>query len=433
MLVSFSFENWMSFRDSVSFSMVASRERQHGERVPRVPKYQVGLLPVTAIYGANGSGKTNFFKALNFVRLLVVRGTVQDGRICVEPYQLDRASVDKPSRFKLELLIDETIHEFSFAVTPSAVVEEKLIRVTSSNEKTLYHRQDNRLKVHPSLERNQFLHYAFSGTRDNQLFLTNSVSQNIELFRPVHDWFKDVLDMIAPDGRFGLFEHVLDEIDPLYNNMGEMLSHLDTGISRLGEMEIPLNRLGYPEKFIVDLQENVKEGANLRLYDPLTNERYIITRKSRELVAKKLIAFHMRSDGTYAEFNLRQESEGIQRAIDLLPAFLGVMATDSRKVIVVDEIDRCLHSLLTRKLIAGYLVNCSRKSRAQLLMSTQDLLLMDQGIFRRDEMWVTERDQEGSSTLYSFSDFKDVRYDKEVRKSYLQGRLGGVPRFLLSN
>ena len=100
---------------------------------------------------------------------------------------------------------------------------------------------------------------------------------------------------------------------------------------------------------------------------------------------------------------------------------------------VIDEVDRSLHSLLTRQLIEAYLANCSTESRAQLLIATHDVLLMDQGLFRRDEMWVAERNREGCSELLSFSDYKDVRYDKNIRKSYLQGRLGGVPRIFLSN
>jgi AAA15 family ATPase/GTPase len=83
-------------------------------------------------------------------------------------------------------------------------------------------------------------------------------------------------------------------------------------------------------------------------------------------------------------------------------------------------------------LIEAYLGNCSTESRAQLLITTHDVLLMDQELFRRDEMWITERNSRGSSELVSFSDYKDVRYDKDIRKSYLQGRLGGVPRILLS-
>lgn len=434
MIISFSIENWMSFRDSVSFSMVASRERQHGDRVPKVAKYQTRILPVAAIYGGNASGKTNFFKALSFVKRLVVRGTGPDSLIPVETYRLDSTTnIDKPSRFRLELLIDEIIYEFSFAVTKKAVVGEKLVQITSTSEKILYDRQGDAPNFGPNLDKDQFLHFAFKGTRDNQLFLTNSVSQKVDIFRPVYDWFKDKLELIAPDSRFEPFEHFLDEGHPLYSTMNEMLPQLDTGISHLGGEEIPFENIPFPESFKSKLQEDVKEGMTIRFLASPTNERFIITRKSGELVAKKLVTFHSRSDGTEAKFDIRQESDGSQRVIDLLPAFLEVSATSSKKVYVIDEVDRSLHSLLTRQLIEAYLANCSTDSRAQLLITTHDVLLMDQGLFRRDEMWIAEKNRQGSSELISFSDYKDVRYDKDIRKSYLQGRLGGVPRILLSN
>lgn len=213
--------------------------------------------------------------------------------------------------------------------------------------------------------------------------------------------------------------------------MNEMLLQLDTGISHLGGEEIPFENISLPESIKSKLQEDVKEGMTVHFLVSPTNERFIVTRKAGELVIKKLVAFHLRSDGTEAKFDIRQESDGSQRVIDLLPAFLEVSAAGSKKVYVIDEVDRCLHSMLTMQLIEAYLTNCSTKSRAQLLMTMHDVLLMDQWIFRRDEMWVAERNREGSSELMSFSDYKDVRYDKDIRKSYLQGRLRGVPRIML--
>ncbi len=80
-----------------------------------------------------------------------------------------------------------------------------------------------------------------------------------------------------------------------------------------------------------------------------------------------------------------------------------------------------------------YLSKCSHNSRSQLLFTTHNVLLMDQDLLRRDEMWIAERNAEGVSSLLSFSEYKDVRYDKDIRKSYLQGRLGGIPRILLQS
>lgn len=89
---------------------------------------------------------------------------------------------------------------------------------------------------------------------------------------------------------------------------------------------------------------------------------------------------------------------------------------------------RSLHPLLIKRLLERYLAGCSSQSRSQLLFTTHNVLLMDQDLLRRDEMWIAERSDQGDSSLLSFSEYKDVRYDKDIRKSYLQGRLGGIPR-----
>nr|VFJ87980.1 MAG: AAA domain-containing protein, putative AbiEii toxin, Type IV TA system [Candidatus Kentron sp. LFY] len=163
-------------------------------------------------------------------------------------------------------------------------------------------------------------------------------------------------------------------------------------------------------------------------------ERFMVTRKDGDLVAEKMFTYHPKANGTEARFEVRQESDGSQRLIELLPAFLKLSdsSSGSNNVYIIDEIDRSLHTLLTRKLIEAYLANCSKKSRSQLLLTTHDVLLMDQELLRRDEMWVTERNALGVSSLIPFSDYKDIRYDKDIRKSYLQGRMGGIPRFLLT-
>lgn len=431
MIIRFSVENWMSFRDSVTFSMIASRERRHGDRLPRLGKYNTRVLPVAAIYGGNASGKTNFFKALNFARMLVVKGTQPDSHLAVEGFRLDDTSLDKPSRFAFELLIDETIYEFSFAVNRKTVFEEKLVVITSTSEKPLYARHGNTIEFDSTLKKDQFLQFAFKGTRDNQLFLTNSVSQKVDNFRHVYDWFKDTLELVAPDSRFEPFEQFIDDGHPLYATMNAMLPQLDTGIAHLGGESIPFENIPLPESMKTLLREDVKEGMTIRLMSD-QNERFVFTRKKGELIAKKLVTYHPKTDGTEAKFEIRQESDGSQRVIDLLPAFLELAAPGSKKVFVIDEVDRSLHTLLTRRLLEAYLSGCSADTRSQLLLTTHDVLLMDQELFRRDEMWVAERKPTGISTLLSFSEYNDARYDKDIRKSYLQGRLGGIPRLLIN-
>jgi len=432
MIIEFTLENWMSFRDPVSFSMVASRERQHGERVPRISKYSTRVLPVAAIYGGNASGKTNFFKAISFVKNLVVRGTLPDSLIAVEPFRLDAAMSKKPTRFSFQLLIGETVYEFSFALTQKSILEEKLVEINKASEKILYHRLEGKPNFDASIGNDPALQYAFKGTRNNQLFLTNTVSQQVEAFRPVYDWFKDTLELVAPDSRFEPFEQFFEDGHPLYGTMSEALPQLDTGIIHLGGEQVPFDSIPMNDELRAKLQDELQEGMAVRLLTGPAIDRYVITRKDGELMAKKLVTYHTNLDGEKIKFDIRHESDGSQRVIDLLPAFLDISSALSRKVFIIDEVDRSLHTLLTRQLIESFLSCCSPESRSQLLFTTHDVLLMDQQLFRRDEMWVAERDQTGASNLISFAEYKDIRYDKDIRKSYLQGRLGGIPRILLN-
>ncbi len=251
-------------------------------------------------------------------------------------------------------------------------------------------------------------------------------------FRPIYEWFRDTLEMVAPDSRFEPFERFLQEDHLLYGTMNDLLRKLDTGILYLGGEEIPFENIPLPELIKSTLQEELTEGKTLRWLSAPMNERFVVSRKDGELTAKKLVAYHRKVDGGEAKFEMRYESDGSQRIIDLLPAFLELTAAIQNKVFVIDEIDRSLHTLLTRQLIESFLETCTPVTRSQLLFTTHDVLLMDQSLLRRDEMWITERAFDGASSIFSLSDYKDVRYDKDIRKSYLQGRLGGVPRIFLT-
>lgn len=435
MIINISIENWMSFREKVTFSMIASRERQHGHRVRRLKTYQTRVLPIAAIYGGNASGKTNFFKALSFAKNLVVKGTTQPDRpIPVKTFKLRSKRsrrTQPPSRFSFELLIDEVIYEFSFAVNSREVLEEKLVVISSASEKVLYDRRLREPNFHDSIADDEFLEFAFRGTRSNQLFLTNSVSQNVNNFRPVYHWFAETLVLVAPDSRFEPFEQFFDEGSSLRSVMNERLQQLDTGIAKLDSEKVQFEGLPLPEPLRTELEEEVKENSTVRLRAEPDNERYLLTRKNGDLIAKKLVTLHTNADGTTTKFEIGQESDGSQRVLDLLPAFLELSTHDSNRVYVIDEVDRSLHTLLVRELLETYLSTCSTETSKQLLLTTHDVLLMDQKLLRRDEMWVAERDASGNSALVSFSDYNKIRYDKDIRKSYLQGRLGGIPRILM--
>ncbi|MCL5037847.1 MAG: ATP/GTP-binding protein [Chloroflexi bacterium] len=430
MLISFTLENWKSFRNEVTFSMIAGREKQHNDRVPEIKKYKMRVLPISAVYGGNASGKSNLFKALEFSKKIIVNGLKLERPIPVDPFRLDPSCKKKPSNFSFMILIKDNLYEFSFSVTRKSVLKEKLVQIKSSNEYKLYERAGNKISFGKPFDNDDRLKFVFEGTRDNQLFLNNSVTQKVDSFKPVYDWFKNSLVLISPESEYMGLRNYIQKDHPSNKKMIDTLSSLDTGIHGLEEKPVRIDSVPALKDFPIKIiEENTEEDIGLVL--SFSGDRYLFTLEGDKIIVKKLFTSHRNIEGKNISFEMSDESDGTIRTIDLIPAFISLSEPCSNFVFFIDEINRSLHTLLIRQLLESYLESCSKDSRSQLIFTTHDVLLMDQDLMRRDEMWVTEHDREGSSTLYSFNEFKEIRYDKDIRKSYLQGRLGGVPRILL--
>lgn len=431
MLISFELENWMSFKEKSAISMVASRERQHRARVSRVEKHRINILPISAFYGGNASGKTALFKAIAFVQRMVVHGTRYNKNILVKPFRLDESYANRDTSFRIEILVNENIYEYYFRLTRHRISFERLTKIGTKNEKVMYERNEKKIQFARDFSKEEDrLQLIFQGTRKNQLFLTNSVDQNLDYFEEVYNWFKSTLVLISPDTEYGPAFQFIDDEYPLSSKMKASLSKLDTGIVELGSERFALDNL--PKEIFRDLEESIDDDTTATLRNLPAKERVFVNREEEELVAQKLISYHEDDAGNLVKFDLEQESDGTLRLIDLLPAVIDLVDPGEQKVYIIDEIDRSLHTLMVKYLLRSYLDTCSPESRSQLLFTTHDVMIMDQNLLRRDEMWVLERDQTGCSLMWALSDFKEIRNDKDIRKSYLQGRLGGVPRFLLN-
>lgn len=433
MLISFAIENWMSFRQRAEFSMVATKERQHGGRVIKLPRYRTRVVPVAAIFGGNASGKTNFFHALGFAKYFVTQGIGKGNRIPVSSFRLAQDSRSAPTRFCFELLAgDEQIYEYSFSANEHAVLSERLTLIKAKTEHLLFERTGQEIEWGALAEDNDLLKFSFRGTASNRLLLTNSVHQSVDTFRPVFDWFEDTLELVAPDDRFAPFEEFATEGGALYDTMSEMLQRLGTSVKRLGRVQVPIDTLDLPEDLRRRLDLELGEGESRRL---MFNDahKYVVTRVGGKLDLEKLVSFHLDDQGSEVRFDMRDESDGTRRLIDMIPGLVDVTTAGHRRVYIFDELDRSLHTLLTRQLLEFYLSHCHEGWRSQLLFTTHDAMLMDQDLFRRDELWLVERDHQDASRLTGIAEFSDVRYDKDIRKSYLQGRMGGVPMLLLGS
>jgi uncharacterized protein len=427
----------MSFRDKTTFSMVKSRELRHKERLARIKEHNLSVLPVAAIYGGNASGKSNFFKALDFLKSLILDSTRPDCRIPVKPFKLAQAKSTDPTEFNIVILFDTDLYEYSVSLNSERILEEHLSRIDNNKKTELFARCDNKLIFDENIFESGQINLAWKNTRMNELFLTKSVESNLTIYKPVYVWFRDYLRLIAPNAQYSRIESIMDPENPVNIVMGDMLAHLDTGIIKLGKEEKPYGQfldegtdpINFDEHAILTFIE--KQKISKAMVGSNTGSRLIVKQEDGALIGKKLCTYHMSEEGSEIRFALQDESDGTQRMIDLLPAFMQLFGNVPR-VFIIDELDRSLHTLLSKALLGTYLSICSPDARSQLVFTTHDVLLMDQDLFRRDEMWVTERASTGATSLFSFAEYKDLRCDKDIRKTYLQGRLGGVPRLLLS-
>lgn len=435
MLISFDFTNWKSFRDDNTLSMVALRERRFSERLAMLPKKvlnkNIRILPVATIYGANASGKSNLVSALGFVKAFITQPLpLPDTAIPCQPFKLDSNRQYSPSTFSITILADDNeVYQYSFSVNLRQVVEESLVWLRSSTEVMLFERQQQDIQISKHLaipkEAEVFLNRSL---RHNGLFLTHLFVNNFgEHIKPVFNWFRETLEIILPDSTFVPMEHML-KTKPLFDKLNKLLPALDTGISKIDFEPVPLEQVmtatGQPIHNLLAMLDSSQKYAQIHDH----KNRFILERTDEGWKAQRMVFIHQGAEGESVSFNFGEESDGSRRLIDLLPAITGFpWQSQPRKVIIFDEIDRSLHGLLTRKLIETFLNNCHADSRSQMIVTTHDVMLIDQALLRRDELWAVERQRDGNSELFSFAEF-DIRADLDIRKYYLSGKLGGIPK-----
>jgi len=417
--------------------MVASRERQHKQRVTAIPSLNLKVLPVAAIYGGNGSGKSNFYYALEFARRLIVKSKVsEDDSIDIEHFRLDEKYETQPSKFAFEVLVGDEVFKYSFAVSRRRVLGESLEILKGEKATLVYSRsaekEDDKWnldyfeKLNLPKEEADFVRFKARDTLPNQLFLNAVRGRKIPVMDSLTEWFKQTLTLIDPHTTFQMTEFTRKESDRLRVYCGEALNKAHTGIDKIAGEEVSFDAVDLPKELKAMIKSRIKDKEVYEIPSP-DRKRYVLFLENGKLKCLKLVTFHHTSNGDAIQFDVSEESEGTQRLIDLLPAFHELLSSNSQKVYVIDELDRSLHTLLTRSLLESYLASRGNNSKGQLIFTTHDGLLLDQSLFRRDEFWFIDKDESGASKLSALSDYKDVRHDKDIRKSYLLGRFGGIP------
>lgn len=429
MIMTFSVENWRSFRERATLNMTASSEKQHSDRLPAIAKYRLKLLPITAIYGANASGKTKFIEALAFLQYLVLQGTQNPSqKIALERFKLETEWLTKPSRFAIDVLIDGLIYTYKISLLPEKILEERLIIQNSCTAYDVFTRIDGQVMHFDTDYFNQeeidFLNFIAKATRSNQLFLTNAVQLNMVKLRPLYDWFETKLTVISPNSEFISIQRLADPGDVLSEHTTNLMRILGTGIDHFETVKLADVDSSFPKKLLSDIKQKMNHPD-----DVFRSNDIIVRMENDELVFEKLLAIHKNLHGENIRFQLNEESDGTKRLLDLIPAF-AKLKEGQGAVFVIDELDRSLHTQLLEWLLKYFLDVCHADSRNQLIFTTHDVNILTQDLFRRDELWGVDKQNDGASNLYSFRDFKKIRNDKNIRKVYLNGLMGAVPTIL---
>lgn len=440
MIINFRVKNYLSFREEVEFTALATLERQHRNRVFHGKHSELKILPTAAFYGGNGAGKSNLYHALKFARQLILKaGTKPEDVIERESFRLDSDCVTTPSEFGFDILIGDQCVCYEFAVTAEVVVSESLSILRGDSKTMIFQRKNKKGKdtwapnsfkeLKLSAEDLEFLHFKTRDTLSNQLFLAAVRGRKISLLDQVGNWFKSKLVLLDPHCDYSPVEVGLLKIGVFKKYCVDFLDKAGTGISQLLNKPVPLDSIPIPEHFRDDLIKKLqaeKRDQTLMLKLP-DRARFLLGKRAGKIEAFRLTTIHTDSKGGQIPFEIADESEGTERMIDLLPVFYELASPDSDKVFFIDEIDRSLHTHLTRGLIESFLDSHTTASRSQLLFTTHDPLLLDQNLLRRDEVWFLDKMDDGNTKLTALSDFKGVRYDKNIRKNYLLGRFAGVP------
>ena len=409
MLIQFNFRNYKSFRDDTSLDMTATRISEFSNHV--VENGGDKVLSLAAIYGANASGKSNVYEAFRFMKEYVVNSFGYGGsnhfgeQMKVTPYLLDTDSRNEDSEFEVFFTNPtdkrERVYQYGFCIKGTNIIEEWLYTKAKTSRdvyKTIFYRKEGEELVTEGLP-NKAADNLKVSLEDETLIVSLGAKLKIDILKQVRDWFANnaVVDFGSTDmDYFGLdkLPEGFTSDEEVRNRVVEYLSSFDNSI------------VGF-------------EVEETRSLDEKAEKNYKISTLHRVKGREEL-----------QRIPLMSESSGTLKMFALYPILKTVFENGS--VLFADELNSKLHPLLGRNIMLSFLMPEINPNHAQLIMTTHDIWQFSKDFLRRDELWITDKNSEGASSLYSVADFKDetgskVRMNEALYKNYLVGNYGGIP------
>jgi AAA15 family ATPase/GTPase len=426
MLIRFEVENFLSFKDRQQLSMVADNDREMEDThcIKSESNVNLKLLKSAAIFGANASGKTNLLKALLFMRDFIMESTSGE-RIKEntghEPFKLDHKTLNEPGFFEISFLLDKKVYIYGFKIDKKKVISEWLYFYPQTKKVLLFKREiieDENLQLSASNEKEFKYHYKFGNylkgekskivslTRKNSLYLSVGAQFANPTLEKIFHWFKEYLKPWITHETVGLSGFTLNFIEESDSNKKKVISFLktaDLGIKDVRTEKIKMEQISDFDKLPDEIKKEIEEGHLINI--EMTHSSFV---DNVEVTAN-------------IDFN--DESMGTQRMFRLSgPLFYTLM---NGGVFIIDEFENSLHIDLQKKLLSEFFKN---SKNSQILFTTHNVQLLEDKSFRRDEIWFTEKKEDGCTDLFSLADFKPKpRKDKSIINGYLTGSYGALP------
>lgn len=442
MIARLSVENYKSFNSREEINMVSS-SKIRSQKDHKVKIKQTSLLRYAVIYGANASGKSNLTDVFTFIKRCL------EGGIPVDSFndfcRINKENKNRPSRFELQFTVDDHFYAYGFSAVLSTrkIIEEWLYDLhQNGSAKELFEREEGRAPVLGSdvsaseAEKNRFHVYAddFAG-HDSLLFLTEmnhgkryEKKSHLLFFQNVFTYLMQNIITLNPNIAIYNFNYYYNEKS--LGRINDLIQTFDTGISHVSIRKFTMDELSnlIPEpvlKHIIDdLRQRVRSSGNGIAQASFRTPSNIINIRIDADGKQEITTLSMKHGSSVFDFDFKDESDGTRRIFDLIDMLI---SSQNDIVYVVDELERSLHPKLTEHFLQLFM-DAHRDQRVQLIFTTHEDSIMDQKLFRRDEIWFVEREVDNASMIYSLDRFKE-RYDKKLSKAYLEGRYGAIPVF----
>jgi len=417
MLVEFTVDNFKSIKNSVKFSMLTSAKDSGNTFYVR--DYE--LLTSAILYGANASGKSNFLRAMAFMRNFVLNRykIIQStDNLPHEPFKLCSETEDASSTFEIVFFVNDVKYRYGFEMDNEVIYAEWLFEDQKGKEAKLFIRDSdgseyvnpNRFKEGTTFfdKKNKKIRIA-----KNQLFIWKCDQEDGEISKSILNWFNH-FNMIDGMDHHGYIDFTMKKMEDedFKSRILELVKTADIDIDDISidEDDVPLE--------ILD---------KLPISDSMKNE--VLNDGGLKLVAINTKHKKYDSEGNIVGevvFELdKEESKGTRKFFAMSAPIIDTLIYG--KVLIIDELDASLHPILTQHLIKLFHDKRINKKNAQLIFATHDTNLLKPYIFRRDQVWLTEKDKYGSTELYSLASFKGVRPKEDFEKQYIQGKYGAIP------